>query len=228
MTKPIQEYVKDVEKLYYSGKATEHSYRPALQRLVEQYGDNIAVTNKPKRVKCGAPDYIITKKDIPIGYIEAKDVIDGILDKKETTAQVKRYFNGGLGHNFILTDYLEFRFYREGKLVETLRVAKPIGKTFFLDSGKYDYLGNLLSNFCQYQGQTITSSRKLAEMMAAKARMIQTVILNALQEEEDAGGEIRSQFEAFQNILMHDMTGKAVFRHVRPDNYLRLVCCPSA
>ncbi|MTB53940.1 type ISP restriction/modification enzyme [Lewinella sp. W8] len=204
----IQEYVKAVEKLYYSGKATEHSYRSALQRLVENYGNNVVVTNEPKRVKCGAPDYIITKKDIPIGYIEAKDVIGGILDKKDTKAQVKRYFNGGLGYNFILTDYLEFRFYREENLVETIRIAEPNGKALILDSDKYDHLGNLLSNFCQYHGQTITSSRKLAEMMAAKARMIQTVIFNALQDEEDGGGELRRQFEAFQNILMHDMTEK--------------------
>lgn len=204
----IQEYVKDVEKLYYSGKATEHSYRSALQRLVEHYGENVNVTNEPKRVKCGAPDYIISKKDIPIGYIEAKDVVSGILDKKETKAQVKKYFGGGLGYNFILTDYLEFRFYREEILVETIRIAEPNGKALAVDSNKFDHLGNLLSNFCQYHGQTITSSRKLAEMMAAKARMIQTVIFNALQDEEDGGGELRSQFEAFQNILMHDMTEK--------------------
>ena len=204
----IQEYVKDVEKLYYTGKATEHSYRSALQRLVEHYGDNVNVTNEPKRVKCGAPDYIISKKDIPIGYIEAKDVVSGILDKKETKAQVKKYFGGGLGYNFILTDYLEFRFYREETLVETIRIAEPNGKALAVDSNKFDHLGNLLSNFCQYHGQTITSSRKLAEMMAAKARMIQTVIFNALQDEEDGGGELRSQFEAFQNILMHDMTEK--------------------
>ena len=204
----IQEYIKDVEKLYYSGKATEHSYRSALQRLIGHHGDNIVVTNEPKRVKCGAPDYIITQKDIPVGYIEAKDVITGILDKKETKSQVKKYFNGGLGYNFILTDYLEFRFYREDSLVETVRIAEPNGKALLVNHDKYDHLENLLNNFCQYHGQTVTSSRKLAEMMASKARMIQTVIFNALQDEEDGGGELRNQFEAFQSILMHDMTEK--------------------
>jgi predicted helicase len=204
----IQQYIKDVEKLYYSGKATEHSYRSALQRLVDYHDDDVSVTNEPKRVRCGAPDYIISKKDIPIGYIEAKDVISGILDRKDTKAQVKRYFDGGLGYNFILTDYLEFRFYREQGLVDTVRIAEPNGKALIINDKSFDHLENLLKNFCQYHGQTIKSSRTLAKMMAAKARMIKTVIYNALQDEEDGGGELRSQFEAFQSILMHDMTEK--------------------
>lgn len=124
----VQDYIREVEKLYYSGKATEHSYRPALQHLIESFIEGITATNEPKREKCGAPDYVITKKEIPIGYIEAKDIISGILDKKETKAQVNKYFGGGLGYNFILTDYLEFRFYREEELVETVRIAEPNGK----------------------------------------------------------------------------------------------------
>lgn len=33
-----------------------------------------SATNEPKRKACGAPDYVITKNDIPVGFIEAKDV----------------------------------------------------------------------------------------------------------------------------------------------------------
>ncbi len=204
----ISNYLQEVEKLYFSGAATEHSYRASLQRLLESADNSVTVTNEPKRVKCGAPDYILTKGEIPLGYIEAKDVIPGILDKKETKAQVKKYFNGGLGYNFILTDYLEFRFYREEELVEIVTLAEPNGSSLIVHADQHQHLQNLLQNFCQYHGQTITSSRKLAEMMAAKARMIQTVIFNALQDEEDGGGDLRNQFEAFQNILMHDMEEK--------------------
>jgi hypothetical protein len=32
------------------------------------------VTNEPSRVTCGAPDDILTKKNIPVGHIEAKDL----------------------------------------------------------------------------------------------------------------------------------------------------------
>ncbi|MBC7557576.1 MAG: hypothetical protein H7195_11515 [Chryseobacterium sp.] len=37
---------------------------------------HIKATNEPKRIKCGAPDYILTKKEIEVGYIEAKDIRD--------------------------------------------------------------------------------------------------------------------------------------------------------
>lgn len=205
----IEAYLSQVQKLFFAGNATEHSYRPALQRLLQELDPSITVTNEPKRVKSGAPDFIITRKQIPLGYIEAKDIVPGILDKKENQKQVKKYFDGGLGYNFIHTDYLEFRFYRNNSRVKTVRIAEVGPRSLLPDEGEVESLNELLrSFFSQFQGQTITSSRKLAEMMAAKARMIKSVILSALQDEEDAGGELRGQFEAFQRILMHDMTEK--------------------
>jgi hypothetical protein len=84
-------YLNEIEKQYNSGNATEHSYRGALQKLLEEIIDNedIVVTNEPKRAKCGAPDYIISKKikgqqqeDIPLGFVEAKDIVRDI-DSKE-------------------------------------------------------------------------------------------------------------------------------------------------
>ena len=104
---PINDYLKQVRQRYSTGISTEHSYRSDLQVLLNNLVPNITVTNEPKRQKCGAPDYIIQKKEVPLGYIEAKDI--GInLDKVEKSDQMKRYL--GSLDNLILTDYLEFRF----------------------------------------------------------------------------------------------------------------------
>ena len=62
------------EKAYQTGNATEHTYRSALQELIETLAQGITATNEPKRVKCGAPDFIITNKHTPLGYIETKDI----------------------------------------------------------------------------------------------------------------------------------------------------------
>ncbi|MCX6235490.1 MAG: hypothetical protein NT175_12375, partial [Bacteroidetes bacterium] len=70
----VQEYLQKVNQLYKSGISTEHSYRPDLRNLLESLLPGVAATNEPSRIECGAPDYIITKKGIPIGFIEAKDV----------------------------------------------------------------------------------------------------------------------------------------------------------
>ena len=71
---PINNYIEKINKLYKTGNAREHSYRGDLQSLINTIVPDVLVTNEPARIECGAPDYIITKRDIPVGYIEAKDI----------------------------------------------------------------------------------------------------------------------------------------------------------
>jgi len=47
MPTPIQQYLREVEKDYVGGKATEHTYRPAFKALVESFGKNTRATNEP-------------------------------------------------------------------------------------------------------------------------------------------------------------------------------------
>ena len=108
----LRYYLQEIEQAYRMGNATEHTYRSNLKELVETFAPGVTATNEPKRVKCGAPDFIITKKQIPLGYMETKDI--GVsLDHTERTDQMKRYL-GSLA-NLILTDYIEFRWYVAGE-----------------------------------------------------------------------------------------------------------------
>jgi len=70
------QYLNNINQSYKLGNATEHTFRGDLQQLLESLVPNIQTTNEPKRQSCGAPDYILTKKDIPAGFIEAKDIGD--------------------------------------------------------------------------------------------------------------------------------------------------------
>ena len=72
----IDQYVQNINSAYQRGTATEHTYRGYLSKLIETLVPDVIATNEPKRQQCGAPDYILTKKDIPVGFIEAKDVGD--------------------------------------------------------------------------------------------------------------------------------------------------------
>ena len=67
----IQQYLDKITVLFKTGNAREHSYRGDLQNLIMAILPDVLVTNEPARVSCGAPDYVLTRKDIPIGYIEA-------------------------------------------------------------------------------------------------------------------------------------------------------------
>ena len=116
----IQEYIGNISKRYKTGISTEHSYRSDLQNLLESIVPDVLVTNEPAHIACGAPDYIITKKNIPIGYIEAKD-IGKPLDSKEYKEQFDRYKKSL--DNLIITDYLDFWLYRDSVFITSIKIA---------------------------------------------------------------------------------------------------------
>ena len=107
------QYILTIEKELAAGNATEHSHRSALKTLIEGLAKGVTATNEPKRIECGAPDFLVTKGALTVGYIEAKDVGQS-LDEAEKSGQLKRYLNSLT--NLILTDYLEFRWYVDGEL----------------------------------------------------------------------------------------------------------------
>jgi hypothetical protein len=200
----IQNYFDIVKSRYSAGISTEHSYRADLQNLLYAICSDVTVTNEPKRQACGAPDYIITRKNIPIGYIEAKDIGKN-LDDKSLKEQFDRYRESL--DNLIITDYLEFRFYRDGKQVTSIAIAKVENGTLVLLPHNFNAFADLMLNFCLYVGQTITSASKLSKMMATKARLLANVIGKALKSDIDsyANSTLNEQMEAFKTILIHDI-----------------------
>lgn len=70
------QYTNNINKRYLVGNATLYTFRGNLQQITETKVPNIGATNETKRQACGAPDYILAKGDIPIGYIEAKGIGD--------------------------------------------------------------------------------------------------------------------------------------------------------
>lgn len=197
----VEKYLNGIIRKVKTGKTTEHSFRGDLQDFIERIVIGIQAINEPRRQKCGAPDYIIQKKNIPIGYIEAKD-IDKNLDIIEKSEQLNRY-RGSL-NNLILTNYLEFRYFVDGEKVYTIKVADIENGSIKVNPKEYDKLVSLIRNFCDYQGQTIKSPKQLANLMAQKAVMIRDVIISSL--EKNSESSLVSQRNAFKQILLHDLT----------------------
>ncbi|HUU41403.1 MAG TPA: type ISP restriction/modification enzyme [Desulfatiglandales bacterium] len=199
----IQTYLKSIERQYQAGNATEHTYRPALKTLLEELHPELTATNEPKREKCGAPDYIVTKGQLIIGYIEAKDVGKN-LDEIEKTEQLKRYFDGL--QNLILTDYLEFRIYQHGELIDECRLGRfdPKGK-LRKSSTAEETFASLCSKFKMAEITRISSPKDLAERMASVAQIIKEVVTHIFADEDDLYGELHDQYKAFKEILVHDL-----------------------
>jgi len=68
------ECLQEISKNLAHGDATENTHRPALKKLLESLGQGITATNEPKRILCGAPDFNITKSNVPAGHVETKAV----------------------------------------------------------------------------------------------------------------------------------------------------------
>ncbi|MFA5816276.1 MAG: type ISP restriction/modification enzyme [Bacteroidales bacterium] len=203
----IQDYLNNLQKHVKSGFATEHTYRPDLKDLIEALLPGIMATNEPTRIACGAPDYILTKRNIPVGYIEAKDIIADLNDKKHQE-QFDRYRKSL--PNLIITDYLQFKRYVNGELVATVTIGSLYGNkiTGFPDS--YSEFELFIKDFGRYTGQTIRSANQLAVMMADKARLLGNVIELALAADvkSSVSSDLSNQYAAFKEILIHDLTVK--------------------
>lgn len=201
---PIANYINEINKRFKTGISREHSYRGDLQTLIETLVKGIIATNEPARISCGAPDYVITKNNIPLGYVEAKD-LDDDLDNKNHKEQFNRYRNSL--NNLIITNYLEFRFYRDGEKVTTIRIGHIENGKVVANPENFQTFNDLIVNFCAYKGQTIHSASKLAKMMAGKARLLADVIKNALNSDDESydNRTLQDQMNAFQKILISDI-----------------------
>ena len=207
MIQHITAYLKDINALYQTGLTTEHSFRPALQRLLSAC-TGLIVINEQTHIDCGAPDLTLLHKNIPLAYIEAKDLEDGDLDgRKKNREQFDRY-KASLD-TIIFTDYLDFHLYEHGEWQQSVRLAEIQGnKIRPTNASSPDNLIALLEHIKTAQPQRITSANKLAQLMAGKARLLRDIIEQALIQDGDTPTELRGYMMAFQQVLIHDITPK--------------------
>jgi len=178
MPDSTNEYLHSIESAFATGQATEHTYRPALKRLLESLLPAVIATNEPKRSACGAPDFSVARNGLTIGYVEAKDT--GVsLDDAEKSEQLQRYRTLP---NLILTDYLEFRWYVDGQPRGSARAGRirPDGKIARDLQGRAAVLA-LLSSFLEHAPAPIATPLDLARRMAVIAHEIRNLIIAALQ-----------------------------------------------
>lgn len=206
-TRYVSEYLYAIQKEFQTGRADEHTYRPHLKQLLEVIGNgkDVLAINEPKHFDFGAPDFVVFKKKIEIGFIETKDIKVARLDNLDDREikQQERYLDGA--PNLIYTDYLEFRFYRDGKEISRVRIADFDGKEIKPLPANFDILISNINNFFEAKTSNIKSPIRLAELMAGKARLIADDIKSALSERSE-NNSLFEQLEAFRKILIRTMT----------------------
>lgn len=204
----LKNYLSEITETYKRGDAREESYYSTLKNLITDFSSQklhrpVDVTILPKKTEAGNPDFRIWDGANSItGYIEAK--IPGTnLDDIEETDQLNRYLK--TFPNVILTNFLEFRLYRDGTQIDsviigrwnnikTLRVAPPVEKPADFEQ--------LLEKFIGYSQPAITSAEKLAKVLAQRTRFLRDEIIKIELPEND---DIKGFYEAFTKYLIANL-----------------------
>jgi hypothetical protein len=175
-------YLERIEAAHRLGNDTEHTHRPFLQALLESLGEAVTVTNEPKRIECGAPDLVITRKKdgLVVGHAEAKDLCVS-LDEAAKSEQVKKRYLPALP-NFLLTDYLEFRWFVDGQLRDKFRLAEVRSNgTLAPDPAVQAHAEKILKEFLGREPLRIEGAEELARRLARLTHLIRDSIVAAFQ-----------------------------------------------
>ena len=143
-----------------------------------------------------------SQNTIILGYAEAKD-IDISLDKTLKTEQLKRYAGYA---NLYLTNYLEFRFLKNGDQYESIAIGSIKNGDITFDQSQFARLENELKAFLEQRPESIRSGKRLAEIMGGKARRIRDRLIFYLQHDEQKNSELEKIFKMMKELLVHDLT----------------------
>jgi type I restriction-modification system DNA methylase subunit len=199
-TTQVGDFIVGVESLYSTGLAREHAYRPLLAKLFEQFPDVLPI-NDPAKSEHGFPDFVFLRKsnnDITIGYGEAKDIgID--LDGELGSEQMARYKNYT---NLILTNGLEFIFFRSGEIVSRVKIASLSGPKVAPAPQNYELLVASLDSLFSSKPEKVKSAAVLARVMANAARLIRAEVKRLINRESP---QLSGIFRYIKSELVHDL-----------------------
>lgn len=211
MLKAYLENIKDI-----STNDKEHTHRTALQNLLQAIKDNqdkqnkISIKQEPNNDKegRGAPDFLITKDFLTLGYIENKRV-NANLDNIITSDQILKYTK--LSPNIILTDYLRFILLslndkneiiicKEVKICSLDEIKSVIKNQSLLDT-KTQELNELFSIFFSKIPNPINSALDFANYLSLRTRILKDELLLSSKNET-----LLSLFNTFKETLYKELS----------------------
>lgn len=203
----INEYIKNIDRLYCSGEATELTYRGDMQSLFRSLCPDVDVVHESKTSDKNKPDYTIKGKDlVHIGHIEAKDIGDKDLEGlKKNKEQFDRYKSDY--HNLIFTDYIRFLFYENHDLIKTVEIAAIEDGRIVAKPENFLFFKDCILDYTTKIGE-IKSPAQLSVLMARKARILANVIEVALNDDlatDKKDTALAAQFEFFLENLINDI-----------------------
>ena len=202
-TADFRAYLAGVRETFRTEQATEHSYRGDFQALIEAVaGPGVRAINEPKHVAVGAPDVAVTGRGGTIGHVECKDIGTSLAGQHDSR-QISSYRQAL--PNLILTDYLDFHWFRNGALTETasLGAISPDG-AWTARRGGVEEVEQLLRAFSAVEPVGAGTPEALAGAMAAQARLLRSAVERALDENHE--GQLSHLYEMYKDALFDSVT----------------------
>ena len=218
--KLFQDYINGLQSNLKLGNATEHTHRTVLKTLLESVGDRVTATNEPRRIECGAPDFVVTKSaqnQLTVGYVEAKDAgydLEQIeRDSKRVNPsttngrQLKRYRESL--PNLLLTNYTEFRWYVDGEPRMSACIANASSDSrLSRNPAEFPQFNQLLWEFLEKTPERIASPKDLAQRMARLTYMIRDIIGEGFRQGH-VSQDVEDLYDATRRVLVPDLTEEA-------------------
>lgn len=202
-------YLQALHAILQRGDAREESAYAPLAELLSAYARSaglatIHITILPKKTAAGHPDLRVWDGVARvIGYLEVK-APGADLDHAEASEQLQRYL--AAFPNLILTNYYEFRLYRNAALVSRVQIARPLPARLLKAPPAPEHAEeffNLLAQFFSFSFPIIRDAATLAQHLARRTRFLDDAIAAELS---SGAGPIPSFFHAFKEYLIHDLS----------------------
>jgi predicted helicase len=211
----IIDYLKKIAKTTAQGDAREESYYSHLSEFLYEFANStgkthIQITTLPKKTEAGNPDFRIWDgRQHIVGYIESKKPGEN-LDEIENSEQLKRYRS--TFPNLILTDFYEFRLYRNGIPVDKVFMARSFIarklQTVPPVENEEKFL-TLLEKFFAFSLPKVFTAENLAIELAKRTGFLRDeVVAKELEEEEKGKGKIFGFYTAFKQYLVSNLSQK--------------------
>ena len=212
----FREYITDIQQNLNLGNATEHTHRPAFKDFLESTYNEVIATNEPGRIECGAPDFSISKGSdsgqLTIGYIEAKDIdVDLVAIERDSQRanpatpngkQLKRYIQAL--PNLILTNYTDFRWYTDGELRLTARLAEHSDSKLSVSNDDIAQADEILSAFLSRSPESVSNSMDLAKRMARLTHMVRDIVQEGMNKGR-ASQDVNDLYQATKQTLVPNL-----------------------
>ncbi len=202
----LDTYMDRITEIIKKGDAREETFYPALETLIKSVAEQLNqpkadLTILPKPTEAGNPDFRVWDGSHSItGYIEAKLPGEN-LDNIAETEQLQRYRS--TFPNVILTDFFEFRLYKDGDLVDKVNIGRPFVATKLGEKPPLENVEEFLQLIELFFSHSVPRSLRassLAKELAKRTRFLEHIIEKELIQEKNRN--LTGFYKAFQQHLI--------------------------